>query len=303
MCMCFSVRERIHVSVVLRICASWSTLFINYIIANKREKKEIFTMSSHTWTHQTSVPRPTFSFCGNFSGKEGISAARWLKRLEWEFEPSVYQGNIPPKDFLKSVDLLLTEEAAAWADTSEEVSSLLSLGHPSVQDVTRFKSLFQAKFPAKSCDSTSTSLDFELRNLVQMKHESLRDYYHRVLAMMHRFGAKDRVSHDPYLTKLESTVLDMIMEAFIKGLSDHSMQRVAIERTNYGRLSLADTYNMIQQQESSSKSEVLWRPVNTPASNASSFPSHIPAHTQQHPESQRDYFYNSTTQPIITEHW
>lgn len=34
-----------------------------------------------------SIPEPKFSFCGCFSGKDTISAARWLKKLEFELAP------------------------------------------------------------------------------------------------------------------------------------------------------------------------------------------------------------------------
>ena len=33
------------------------------------------------------IPEPRFTFCGTFSGKDNISAARWIKKLEFELGP------------------------------------------------------------------------------------------------------------------------------------------------------------------------------------------------------------------------
>lgn len=180
-------------------------------------------MNNNPLNHQATGFRPALTFCGDFSGKEGrISAARWLKRLEWELEPFQLYGHAFAGTFLRSVDLLLIGDAATWADTSEEVSYLLSMLQPSLEDVTRFKDLFQARFPSKSFEPTSTSDSFnkELHNLEQMKGEPLKDYYQRAIAVMHRAGASDRNSGSRPLTILESSMLDLIIGAFVHGLSD-----------------------------------------------------------------------------------
>lgn len=310
-----------------------------YIVADEREKNGIPTMSPQTWAHQALgslaiMHRPTFALCGHFSGKEGISAARWLKKVEWELEPCEINGQIPPKVLLRSVDLLLTEEAAAWAEAFDEISTILSMEDPSVQAVKRFKSLFQARFPAKSYDSTSAGFDVELRDLVQMKDESLHIYYQRVLAMMHRVGARDRFSGGPLLTVLESTTLDMVIRAFVKGLSDEDVQREAAGGKDYTDRSLRRTYSMAEQARSSKSewakvlegketarqldsfsyleqlntrkegipSPMMRHPANPAASYSSArhFHSRLPAQGQQHTESPLGW----TTQPSSsTDGW
>lgn len=221
------------------------------------------------WTAPATTHRPTFPFCGHFSGKEGISALRWLKRLEWELEPYGTikrldwellpygpNGEISPKLLMKSINVLLTGEAAAWAETCHEALSLLSIENPDVQDVKRFKSLFQARFPAQSDGSTaqshgstSTTFEDELRALVQMESESLSDYYVRVSIMMESVGAKDRnprFSPESTLTRPESTILNMVIRAFVKGLTN-DVQREATGKLNYADCSLHEVYEVALQ--------------------------------------------------------
>ena len=291
-----------------------------YIVADQSENEEISTMSP-PWTHQgwgypSTIARPTFSFCGTFSGKDGISAARWLKKVMWELEPYEVNGQIHPKALLRSVDLLLTGEAATWAETFEEVSSLLSMVDPHLETVTRFKNLFQARFPAKSYDSTPTSFDDELHDLTQMKDESIGSYYQRVLAMMHKVGGRDRNSDGPLLTILESTMLEMVIRAFVKGLRDDDVQQEATRNIKFADNSLytiyraaaqeewtvrlwklkdreeneqraANTYGHLRnsrRDEDAAPSSTTWHPANTPTSY-----SHIRAQGQQYPGSELNW--------------
>lgn len=229
--------------------ASHHSRFVSYILTNKREKNEISMMYKVPRQHQ---PRPTFTFCGFFSGNEGgVSSARWLKRLEWELEPYEPRDQSQPsyqRNFLRSVDLLLTEDAATWADTSEEISSLLSMTHPNVQDVIKFKDLFQARFPNESVEPVSAAAGFnaELRDLCQMNDESLWDYYQRAEAMMHRIGATDRVSDGRPLTILESSMLDLIIRAFVNGTKNHDVYLACIPHLDNPRLSFRDIYDIGQ---------------------------------------------------------
>ena len=206
-------------------------------------------MNVGPWQHQPSGSRPTFAFSGSFSGSGEISAARWLKKLEWEIEPYHLHGQPTPKTLLKYVDLLLTDDAATWAETSQEVSSLLSMKNPSVSDVVRFKKLFEARFPSKSFGlaSTPASFDHELRQLSQRKDESLNDYYKRVLAMMHRIGASDRIFDGRPLTILESTMLDLIIKAFVDGLHDTNTYEKCFAKIEQSGLSLYEIYRVAER--------------------------------------------------------
>lgn len=71
--------------------------------------------------------RPTFAFCGTFSGKEGSSASRWLKKFEYEL--SYYKdntGTIPTHIYLDQLDMLLTDDAADWAESHPDAARLLA---------------------------------------------------------------------------------------------------------------------------------------------------------------------------------
>lgn len=70
----------------------------------------------------SSAPLPTFVTSGSFSGKEDLSGARWLKRVEWELTPCKVNGKIPAQLWLNSVDLLLPGDAATWVDVTEDVA-------------------------------------------------------------------------------------------------------------------------------------------------------------------------------------
>ena len=59
-----------------------------------------------------------FTFCGCFGGKGTISVARWLLKLEHELTQYRENGTIPPDRFINSINLLLTDDAAEWAETN-----------------------------------------------------------------------------------------------------------------------------------------------------------------------------------------
>lgn len=174
---------------------------------------------------------PTFTFCGTFSGKGTISASRWIEKLEFELTVYKINGVIPSVRFMTSIDLLLTDDAAQWAEINPDAARLLSLSKPTAKDVTTFKGLFQERFPAKSSIEISTvSFDQELQGLQQNSQESVAFYYRRATAMMARIGARDRaVDLTNTLSLLESAMLDIIIEAFIRGLDDPDIRRETIK--------------------------------------------------------------------------
>lgn len=114
------------------------------------------------------TPSPQFAFCGTFSGKDNISAAKWIKRLEFELTP--YQdgnGVIPARKFLSSVDLLLSDEAAEWAEIDQDAVKLLTDPDPTAQTVSTFKDQFQQRFPSKFAALPTKSLNQQLSELHQ----------------------------------------------------------------------------------------------------------------------------------------
>lgn len=93
------------------------------------------------------IPEPRFTFCDIFSGQDNISAARWIRKLEFELGPFKVNGAIPAQRLLTSKDLLLTDEAAKWAEINPDALRILASSEPTDANVTAFKNLFQERFP------------------------------------------------------------------------------------------------------------------------------------------------------------
>ena len=175
------------------------------------------------------IPDPTFNFCGCFSGKGNISAARWLKKLEYELTPHRVDGTVPPSKLLECINLLLTDEAAEWAETNPDAARLLGDEKRTAETAFAFRNLFQERFPARSIDLPTVSFDIELSELKQRPDEPISSYYKRFTALMLRVGARDRPAAGlAVLSLLESATLDVIMKAFIKGLFDDEVRKDTI---------------------------------------------------------------------------
>jgi hypothetical protein len=194
-----------------------------------------------------SVPS-SFSICGSFSGKGALSASRWLKRFEWEIQAYAVGGVVPSARYLSTLDLLLTDEAADWAETNPDVINLLLDPAPTELTIAHFKSLFQERFPAKSLEISPVSFDVELNDLRQRPDESLLAYYKRVLCMMQRVGAKDRpTANAGVLSLLESAMLDTILRAFIKGIADEDVRRDSTKMLASSERSLRGVYALAEE--------------------------------------------------------
>ncbi|MCJ1464755.1 hypothetical protein MMC07_003368 [Pseudocyphellaria aurata] len=192
-----------------------------------------------------SKPVPLFTFCGCFDGKGNISAARWLLKLEHELAQYQTNGIIPPDRFIDSINLLLTNDAAEWAETNPDAARLLGEEEPTTESVTTFRNLFQERFPAKTVESSSLDFYTELNELKQRHDESISSYHKRVSALMLRVGAKYR-STSGTLSLLESATLDVIMKSFVRGLYDNEVRKETIRglivtgRSLRGLVSLAE---------------------------------------------------------------
>ena len=92
------------------------------------------------------IPEPRLTFCGNFSGKDNIPAARWIRKLEFELGPFKINDAIPAQRLLTSIDLLI-DEAAKWAETNPDLVRILASPEPTDAKAIAFKNLFQERFP------------------------------------------------------------------------------------------------------------------------------------------------------------
>lgn len=196
------------------------------------------------------VDAHSFPFCGSFSGSGSISAAKWIKKLEYELKSYQHTygdyGNIQPKKLLESVDLLLIGNAAEWAITNFDASRLLNEENPTSESVTTFKRLFQEKFPAEKEDLSTINFDFELNKLQQQPAESISSYYNRTISLMSTVGARDRLADNSTLSPLESAILDIIMKAFIKGLANDEIKRDVIKGISIDHRSLRELYTLAE---------------------------------------------------------
>lgn len=115
---------------------------------------------------------PIFAFCGTFSGAENVSAARWLKRLEHELSGYKVSGVINPSTYLNSLNMLLMDDAAEWAESHPDAIRLLAIEEPTAQDPASFRSLLCERFPTKAVEISPISFDPELSELHQRSDES-----------------------------------------------------------------------------------------------------------------------------------
>ena len=112
-----------------------------------------------------------FKFCDKFIGTNDVSDSKRLRYLDHELRPFRMNEVVPPQRYLKSVDLLLTDDAAEWTEGNGEVSRLLRLENPTAADVAQFVILFKDRFPVHNAEDTQASISMELQSLKQRSGE------------------------------------------------------------------------------------------------------------------------------------
>lgn len=197
------------------------------------------------------MPRPTFALCGTFSGAT-ISAAKWLKKFDHEMEDYRGEdGKFPPAKYLDNLSMLLIDEASDWSESHPEAVRLLEEAEvaPSQSTVENFRSLLCEKFPSKAIEIVPIPIDVELSELHQRPDESLATYYKRVSNLMQRVGARDRPVSAAIagLTTLESSMLDIILRAFIRGLNDPELRKEATRGMASTSRSLRSIYSLAEE--------------------------------------------------------
>ena len=146
--------------------------------------------------------------------------------------------------------MLLTEDAADWAESHPDAIRMLADPDPTQATVDDFKALFCERFPSKIVETTPVAFDVELSDLHQKPDESLSTYYGRVTSLMRRIGAKDRPASTPSstpFTLLESAMLDTILRSFIRGLNDPEIRKEATRGMAPSDRSLRNIYNLAEE--------------------------------------------------------
>ncbi|SLM39631.1 Zinc finger, CCHC-type [Lasallia pustulata] len=203
----------------------------------------------------TSISRgnaPDFALCGSFTGKTGQSATRWLKKVEWELEKHAGDnGSVDPSRFLRAVDLLLADNAAAWAETTPGIVELLEHPAPNADTVAQFKGLFNQQYPLKVPEPSVVHFDSEISDLRQKDDEALVTYYQRTTSLLSRVGGRDRpreiTPSTPALSPLEAAMLDTVMRAFTRGIRDSDIRRDALRGLVLWDRSLCGVYSISEE--------------------------------------------------------
>ena len=158
-------------------------------------------------------------------------------------------GSIPPDTYLESLNMLLTDDAADWAESHPDAVRLLAEPEPTQVTVDNFKTLFCERFPTKAVEITPVPFDVELADLRQKPEEPLVAYYKRTTSLMQRVGLKDRqvTATLPTLTPVESAMLDTVMRAFIRGLANPEIRKEATRAMASGDRSLRMIYNLAEE--------------------------------------------------------
>ena len=195
---------------------------------------------------------PDFSLCGTFGGKKGQSATRWLKKLEWELKRYASEdGSVSPINFIQAFDLLLVDDAASWAETTQAVVELIEDPEPTGSTVETLKSLFVQQYPTRVVEVPVTNFDTEISELGQQEGEALLAYYRRTLSLLSRIGCRDRPKKitptATELTSLESAMLDTVLRAFVRGLRDGDLRRDALRGLVSQDRSLLAVYSMTEE--------------------------------------------------------
>ena len=186
---------------------------------------------------------PDFKFCGTFNGKDGQSGHRWLQKFEYEHEWHLLVGSlIAPETYLRTVNMLLVEDAEIWADTTAQVVELFLERSPCQDNVETFKVLFTLKYPAPAMvpfDFTS-----EIGTLCQGSGESLESYYNRVRYLTCLAGVHEYPEPRPIaaLPKTKATVLEVVIAAFVRGLFDKNLMLETVKGLSLRESSLSDVY-------------------------------------------------------------
>ena len=162
---------------------------------------------------------------------------------------------IPSKKLLSTIELLLTNDAADWAEINYDVINILSNPEPDSNAVAYFKNLFQKRFPTKSSKVNQISFDSELQNLRQKRDEFLLTYYKRVLLMMQRVGAKNRPISGSgiILSFLRMAMLDSIIRAFIRGLIEDQVKLDSTKMLAFSERFLRGVYILVEESRRTKK--------------------------------------------------
>ena len=126
-------------------------------------------------------------------------------------------------EYLQAVDILLTDEAVTWAETTLSVSELLKDSASTSVTVAAFKSLFTQKYPAHVLKTPAVSFNSEIADLRQFGRWALTcllQAYCKPVVPSWRKGPASSRNHSSRQTTtppLEAAMLDTVMRGLCEG--------------------------------------------------------------------------------------
>ncbi|TQS36950.1 hypothetical protein Golomagni_02588, partial [Golovinomyces magnicellulatus] len=175
----------------------------------------------------------SFDQAGRFSG-DGSSGARWLSRLQYDFQKAGY-GSPPTHLFFYAVDILFDGEAASWLDSTPTLRLMIDDREQSTKEqVDEFKEHLSARFPSQIIDYSEGNIQHDIKAFSQVKSEPLMAYYQRALHLLRRAYGRDNhksLTGAKALAPVEQVVLNSIISAFVEGLQDEDLRNEVFSRS------------------------------------------------------------------------
>ncbi|KEQ83932.1 hypothetical protein M438DRAFT_335659 [Aureobasidium pullulans EXF-150] len=169
---------------------------------------------------QLQVPSASHAIIESFSGSDKQDAKRWLGRFERELHRT---GTNTPLIWLQEFNYSLEGEAAEWADTDYQVSSILSNDaideHNAAHYATMVRNAFLERFKRVASEQRNPIPD--IQELKQGPGETLRQYYQRAFTLLCMAGGEDDPNHASVSVR---SLVQLTKERFLAGLVNHDLR-------------------------------------------------------------------------------
>ena len=153
--------------------------------------------------------------------------------------------------YLNSINMLFVNDATNWLENHLNAIRFLTKSSSNQLIVETFKFLLCERFSSKIVKTQSIFFATKLFDLKQKSNESLTIYYKRIINMMQRIDIRNRsitisIVVDT-LSLLESTMLNIILKAFIRDLSNQKIKKKIIKNMTATNKSLRFIYQLIEE--------------------------------------------------------
>ncbi|TAQ83178.1 hypothetical protein B7494_g8498 [Chlorociboria aeruginascens] len=195
---------------------------------------------------------PNMERMERFDGEGIDSGARYLQRLGMVFESAGFDEPFPPHIYLKGLNLMLTGDAAEWADTTEKVKTLLE--NPKVAtaaDMDVVITAFRDRFKGRQETRVRLSPQQEIKTLAPGKDESLEAYGRKAENICHNLIGSDNNALT-VLSESDKLAVSSCMKAFIRGLKNEDLKARVL-----GGVGTASIYGEEQEQKEQKEKDFM----------------------------------------------